>query len=80
MVKSLHKSSQKPVNRFPQHLVCSIGCSNDDPGLTLIYFTARSNVVILAFLKEKKVKIVSFPENIAASDLKLIELMKMCEY
>ena len=28
-------------------------CSNDDPGLTLIYFTARSNLVPYAFVWEK---------------------------
>ena len=28
-------------------------CSNDDPGLTLTYFTARSNLVPYAFICEK---------------------------
>ena len=28
-------------------------CSNDDPGLTLAYFTARSNLVPYAFGREK---------------------------
>ena len=28
-------------------------CSNDDPGLTLTYFTARSNLVLYAFVWEK---------------------------
>ena len=28
-------------------------CSNDDPGLTLTYFTARSNFVPNAFVREK---------------------------
>ena len=51
----------------------------------LAYFTARSNLVTLAFLQEK-VKTVDFSETIAASDLKvgrsrhLIEYMKVCEY
>ena len=27
-----------------------IVCSNDDPGVSLAYFTARSNLVIFAFL------------------------------
>ena len=60
-------------------------CSNDDPGVTLIYFTARSNLVTYGFLWEK-VKTVDFLETIAASDLKvsrsshLIEYMKMSEY
>ena len=39
---------------------------NNDPGLTLTYFTAMSNMVTKAFLKEK----VNFSETIAASDLK----------
>ena len=62
-----------------------IVCSNDDPGLTLTYFTARSNLVTYAFLWEK-VKTVDFSETIAACDLKvgrcrqLIEIMKVCEY
>ena len=29
-----------------------IVCANDDPGMTLTYFTARSNLIILAFLLE----------------------------
>ena len=31
-------------------------CSNDDPGLTLTYFMARSNLVPYAFVWGKKVK------------------------
>ena len=60
-------------------------CSNDDPGVTLTFFTARSNFVAYAFLWEK-VKTVDFSETIAASDLKvgrcrqLIEFMKVFEY
>ena len=34
-------------------------CSNDDPGLTLTYFTARSNSVPYAFVWEK-VKTMDF--------------------
>ena len=45
-------------------------CSNDDPGLTWTYFTARSNLVTKAFLYEK-VKTVDFSETIVASDLKI---------
>ena len=29
-------------------------CSNDDPGLTLTYFMARSNLVPYAFVWEKR--------------------------
>ena len=59
-------------------------CSNDDPGVTLTYFTARSNLVIYAFLWKSKT--LDFSETIAASDMKvsrsrhLIEYMKICEY
>ena len=44
---------------------------NDDPGLTLTYFTARSNLVTKAFFYRKKVKTLDFSETIAASDLKV---------
>ena len=47
-----------------------IVCSNDDPRVTLTYFTAMSNLVTYAFLLEK-VKTVDFLETIAASDLKV---------
>ena len=46
--------------------------SNDDPRVTLTYFTARSILVIQAFLWEK-VKTVDFSETIAACDLKLVD-------
>ena len=58
---------------------------NDDPGVTLTYFTARSNSETKAFLYEK-VKTVGFSETIEACDLKvgryrqLIDFMKVCEY
>ena len=38
-------------------------CSNDDPGLTLIYFTARSNLVPYAFVWGKD-KTMDFSETI----------------
>ena len=62
-----------------------IVCSNDDPGVTLTFFTAKSNFLTQVFLWEK-VKTVDFSETIAASDLKvgrcrqLIEFMKVCAY
>ena len=61
-----------------------IVCSNNDPGVTLTYFMARSNLVTQAFLLEK-VKDMDFSETNAASDLKgsrsrhLNEYMKICE-
>ena len=45
-------------------------CSNDDPGLTLTYFMARSNLVPYSFVWEKG-KTMDFSETIVAYDLKL---------
>ena len=44
--------------------------SNNDPGLTLTYFTARSNLVPCAFVWEKG-KTMDFSETIVVYDLKL---------
>ena len=55
------------------------------PGVTLTYFTTRSNLETKAFLWEK-VKTVDFSETIAACDLKvdryrqLFKFKKVCEY
>ena len=60
-------------------------CSNDDPGLTLTYFTTRSNLVPYAFVREK-VKTMDFSETIVVYDIKvricsqLNEYMKLYEY
>ena len=60
-------------------------CSNDDPGLTLTYFTARSNLVPFAFVWEKG-KTMEFSETIVGYDIKvgrcsqLHEYMKLYEY
>ena len=45
-------------------------CSNDDPGLTLTYFMARSNLVLDAFVWEKG-KSMDFSETIFIYVLKL---------
>ena len=45
-------------------------CSNDDPGLTLTYFTARSSLVPYAFVWEKG-NTMDFSETIVIYDLKL---------
>ena len=45
-------------------------CSNDDPGLTLTYFTTRSNLVPFAFMLEKG-KRMDFSETNVIYDLKL---------
>ena len=44
--------------------------SNDDPGLSLTYFTARSNLVPYAFVWEKG-KTIYFSETIVVYDLKI---------
>ena len=54
----------------PRGLLAIIACSNNDPIITLAYFTARSNLVIKAFLWEKE-KTVDFSETIAACDLQV---------
>ena len=45
-------------------------CSNDDPGLALTYFTARSDLVPNAFVWEKG-KAIDFSETIAVCDVKV---------
>ena len=45
-------------------------CSNDDPGLTLTYFTARSNLFLYAFVWEKG-QPIDFSETVVVYDLKL---------
>ena len=45
-------------------------CSNDDPGLTLTYFMARSNLVPYAFIWEKG-KTMDFSETIVVCDVKV---------
>ena len=83
MVKTLQKSSSLEADFHETWYVASgllpiIVCSNDDPEVTLTYFTLRSNFVTNAFLEKK----VDFSKTIAACDLKLIEqnLMEICEY
>ena len=59
--------------------------SNDAPGLTLTYFTARSNLVPYAFVWVK-IKTMEFSETIVVYDIKvgrcsqLNEYMKLYEY
>ena len=45
-------------------------CSNNDPGLTLTYFTAKSNLVPYAFVWEKG-KTMDFSETIVVFDVKV---------
>ena len=45
-------------------------CSNDDPELTLTYYTARSNLVPYAFVWEK-CETMDFSETIVVYDVKV---------
>ena len=53
-------------------------CSNDyaGSGLTLTYFTARSNLVSYAFVWEKD-KTMDFSETIVVYDLKLAQMTEV---
>ena len=64
-----------------QHLVLKYNqiCSNDDPGLTLTYFTARSSLVPYAFVWEK-VKTMDFGEPIVVYDVKVGRCNHLNEY
>ena len=44
--------------------------SNEDPGLTLICFTARSNLLLYAFIWEKG-KTMDFSETVVVYDIKV---------
>ena len=52
---------------------------SDDPGLTLIYFTARSKLVPYAFVWEK-VKTMDFAETIVVYDVKVVRCSNLNEY
>ena len=51
-------------------------CSNDDTGLTLTYFTARSNLALYA-LYGKKVKQKIFSETSVVYDAKLVDPLNL---
>ena len=78
MVKNLKKSSSPEPER-PTTLKLGMQrrvlkyyqlCSNDDPELTLTYFTARSNSVSYAFVCEKG-KTMDFSETVVVYDIKV---------
>ena len=54
-------------------------CSNDDLGLTLTYFTARSNWVPYVFIWEKG-KTMDFSETIVVYDVKVGRCSQLNEY
>ena len=45
-------------------------CSNDDPGVTLTFFTARSNLIPYAFVWEKG-KTMDLSETVVVYDIKV---------
>ena len=53
--------------------------SNNDPGLTLTYFTARSDLVPYAFVLEKG-KTMAFSETIVVNDIKVRRCSQLNEY
>ena len=53
--------------------------SNDDPGLTLTYLTARSNLVPYAFVWGKG-KIMDFSETVVVYDIKVGRFSQLNEY
>ena len=64
-----------------QHLVlkCYQVYSNDDPVLTLTYFTAMSNLVHYAFVWEKG-KTMDFSKTIVVRDIKVGRSSRLNEY
>ena len=94
--KNLIKSSTlEPKGRWPSKLECSIGYyyqfySSDDPGMTLTYFTARSNLAPFVYVWETDKRMYFFffffLETIVVYDIKvgrcsqLNEYMKLYEY
>ena len=55
--------------------------SYDDPGLTLTYFTARSNFVLYAFVwEEVTCKTMDFSGTIAVFDIKVGRCSQLNEY
>ena len=55
------------------------GCSNDDTGLTLTYFSARSTLVPYAFVLEKG-KTIDFSETVVVYDVKVGVCCLLNEY
>ena len=54
-------------------------CSNDHPGLTLTYFTVRSNLVPYAFVWENG-KTMDFSETIEVYDVKVGRCSQINDY
>ena len=54
-------------------------CSNDDLGLTLTFFTARSNLVPYAFVLENS-NIMDFSETVVVYDIKVGRFIQLNDY
>ena len=68
---------RKPSKIFTRGLLPIIGCSNDEPGVTLTYFTARPNLV--TYRKNEKQWI--FKKLLHPGGCRqLIEIVKVCGY
>ena len=77
MVKTLknllHNQKADDLENCMQHWVLEYvlpSCSNDDPVLTLSYFTARSNLVPYSFVWGKG-KAMDFSETVVVYDIKV---------
>ena len=72
MVKTLKiffSGTKRPMSlKLGMQLKCYQVCSNDDPGLSLPYFTVRSSLVPYAFVWEKG-KTIDFSETIIVYDV-----------
>ena len=60
-------------------LKCYQVYSNDDPGLTMTYFTASSNLIPCGFVWEKG-KIMDISETIVVYDVKIGRCSQLNEY
>ena len=73
MVKNLLLWNQKADDLETWYAASSLEyyqvCSNDDPGLILTYFTARSNLIPYAFVWENG-KTMDFSETVVVYDVK----------
>ena len=82
-LKILFSGTKKPMTLKlgMQHRVLEYYqiCSNDDPGLTLTYFTAKSNLVPYAFVWEKG-KTMDFSETNVVYDVRVGRCSQLNDY
>ena len=81
--KIFFSGTKRPLKLGMQHWVLEYYqvCSNDYPELTLtlVYFTARSNLVLYAFVWEKG-KTMDFSETIVVYDVKVGRCSELNQY